>query len=463
MMTIWVPEIAENHGPIYLAIADALAEDIAHGRLEARTRLPTHRDLAYRLGVTVGTITRAYAEAERRGLVYGEVGRGTFVRGQVNGDAPFFAHGGEPPPDRIDLTLNFAFGPHRTQAIARTLAEFARRPDMNRYLGYLPHRGLPEHRAAAAHWLQRLGLEVDAEQIIVTAGGQHGMLTVFSALCRPGDVVLCEQLTYAGMKALANHLELRLHGVALDEQGMIPAAFDAAIRATHARIAYVQPTMQNPTGRLMPEARRREIAQIARRHGVMLVEDDVYGPLTSQRLPTLASIAPETTIYLISTSKCMAPGLRVGYLAAPPALVERLGLPVRATVWMAPPVEAEIARQWMSDGTVDRIVEELRVEAMERQAMAANILGINAGGHDGCFLIWLPLPRGWRAGEFVAECGRHGVDISGADSFAVEPLPIPEAVRLCVGAPATRPILEKGLQVVRSVLHSAPGRNLSVV
>lgn len=462
-MTIWIPEIVENSGPIYLAIADALANDVARGRLEARTRLPTHRDLAYRLGVTVGTITRAYAEAERRGLVYGEVGRGTFVRGQVTGDATHFIPGVEPPSDRIDLTLNFAFGAQRDQAIARTMAEFSRRPDLSRYLGYLPHRGMLEHRSAAAQWLGRLGLETTAEQIIVTAGGQHGMMTVFSALCRPGDVVLCEQLTYAGMKALANHLELRLHGVAIDEHGLVPAAFDAAIRATHGRIAYVQPTMQNPTGRLMPEERRREIAAVARQHGVVIVEDDVYGPLTSRRMPQIASIAPETTIYLTSTSKCMAPGLRIGYLAAPLPLIERLGLPVRATVWMAPPIEAEIARQWMSDGTVDRIVEELRIESIERQSMASNILGINASGYDGCFLIWLPLPRGWRVSEFVAECGRQGVDISGADSFAVEPLPIPDAVRLCVGAPPTRAVLEKGLHVVRSVLQSAPGRNLSVV
>lgn len=462
-MTIWAPELGENGGPIYLAIADALADDISRGRLEARTRLPTHRDLAYRLGVTVGTITRAYAEAERRGLVYGEVGRGTFVRGQVTGDATHFISGVEPALDRIDLTLNFAFGPQRDQAIARTMAEFARRPDMSRYLGYLPHRGLPEHRAAAAQWLNKLGLETEPDQIIVTSGGQHGMMTVFSALCRPGDVVLCEHLTYAGMKALANHLELRLHGVAIDEHGLAPAAFDAAIRATHARIAYVQPTMQNPTGRMMPEERRRDIATIARQHGVMLVEDDVYGPLPSKRVPPIASMAPDTTIYLTSTSKCMAPGLRIGYLAAPKALIERLGLPVRATVWMAPPIEAEIARQWMSDGTVDRIVEELRGESVQRQAMASNILGINTASHDGCFLIWMPLPRGWRVGEFVAECSRQGVDISGADSFAVEPLPIPEAVRLCVGAPPTRALLEKGLHVVRSVLHSAPGRNLSVV
>jgi DNA-binding transcriptional MocR family regulator len=334
---------------------------------------------------------------------------------------------------------------------------------MHRYLGYLPHRGMIEHRTAAAEWLKQMGLDLSAEQIIVTAGGQHGMMTVFSALCRPGDVVLCEQLTYAGMKALANHLELRLHGVAIDEHGLVPAAFDAAIRSTHARIAYIQPTMQNPTGIMMPEGRRREIAAIARAHNVMLVEDDVYGPLTGRQVPPIASLAPETTIYLTSTSKCMAPGLRIGYLAAPEALIERLGLPVRATVWMAPPIEAEIARQWMADGTVNRIVDELRIESIERQAMASNLLGINQAANPGCFLVWLPLPRGWRVGEFVAECSRQGVDISGADSFAVEPLPVPEAVRLCLGAPTNRATLEKGLQIVRTVLHSAPGRNLSVV
>jgi len=462
-MTIWAPDIVENGGPIYLAIADALAEDIAHGKLEARTRLPTHRDLAYRLGVTVGTVTRAYAEAERRGLVYGEVGRGTFVRGQVTGDATFFIPGSEAASDRIDLTLNFAFGPYRDQAISRVMSDLSRRPDIHRFLSYLPHRGMLEHRQAAAQWLTQVGLDLGADQIIVTAGGQHAMMTAFSALCRPGDVVLCEHLTYAGMKALANHLELRLHGVAIDEHGLIPAAFDAAIRSTHARVAYVQPTIQNPTAVLMPEARRREIAQVARAHGLILVEDDVYGPLSNRHVPPLAQLAPENTIYLTSTSKCMAPGLRIGYLAAPPVLIERLGLPVRATVWMAPPIEAEIARLWMSDGTVDRIVDELRAEAAERQKMAANLLGINSAATDGCFLVWIPLPRGWRAGEFVAECSRQGVDISAADSFAVEPLPVPEAVRLCLGAPSQRGTLEKGLQVVRSVLHSAPDRHLSVV
>ena len=461
-MTIWTPELGQARGPIYLAIADALADDISRGVLGARARLPTHRDLAYRLGVTVGTVTRAYAEAERRGLVYGEVGRGTFVRGQAGTDHSFFLSGNE-PPDRIDLTLNFALGAERDQALSRTLAEFARRPDIHRFLNYLPHRGMAEHRAAAAQWLGRMGLDVDSERLIVTAGGQHAMMTAFSALCRPGDVVLCEQLTYAGMKALANHLELRLHGVAVDGHGIVPAALDAAIRATHARIAYIQPTMQNPTAGMMPEARRREIAALVQAHGVLLVEDDVYGPLPSRRLPPIASMAPESVVYIMSTSKCMAPGLRIGYLAAPEALIERLGMPVRASVWMAPPLEAEIARTWMTDGTVERIVGELRAESVERQAMAANILGINAPPGDGCFLIWLPLPRGWRATEFVAECARQGVDISAADSFAVDPLPVPDAVRLCLGAPTSRAALEKGLGVVRNVLQGPPGRNLSVV
>lgn len=461
-MTIWQPQIDQTRGPIYLAIADALAEDISRGRLEARTRLPTHRDLAYRLGVTVGTITRAYAEAERRGLVYGEVGRGTFVRGQVNGDANFFIPGGE-PQDRIDLTLNFALGVERDQAMARTLAEFARRPDIHRFLNYLPHRGLEEHRAAAAAWLRQMDLDLTPDQIIVTTGGQHAMMTVFSALCRQGDVVLCEQLTYAGMKALANHLELRLHGVAIDDFGMLPAALDAAIRATHSRIVYIQPTMQNPTGTMMPEGRRREIAAVARAHGVMLVEDDVYGPLPSRRLPPIASMVPDSVIYLSSASKCMAPGLRIGYIAAPSALIERLGLPVRATVWMAPPLEAEIARTWMTDGTVDRIVAELRAESHARQALARNLLGINSPPGDGSFLIWMPLQRGWRAVDFVAEASRQGVDISSADSFAVDPLPVPEAVRICLGAPASRATLEKGLQVIRGILQGPPSRNLSVV
>ncbi len=467
-MTIWVPELSNGRGPIYVAIADALADDIASGKLRPRTRLPTHRELAYRLGVTVGTVTRGYAEAERRGLVYGEIGRGTFVLAGPPDPTPSIQPDTQPADApinfAIDLTINFALGEQRDQSMARTLAALSRRNDLQRYLNYHPHRGMAEHRSAAAEWLNRNGLSFDPDQVIITGGGQHAMMTVFSTLCRPGDVVLCEQLTYAGMKALANHQQIRLHGVAMDQHGLIPSALAATCRSTHARVLYCQPTVQNPTATIMPEARRREIVEVARANGITIVEDDVYGFLPEKSLPPISSLAPDIAVYITSASKTMAPGLRIGYVGAPSRLAERLALPVRATLWMAPPLMAEIARLWMSDGTVERIIEELRQASGERQDMARRILATpEARMCDGSFLVWLPLPRDWRARDFVAEAARRGVAISGSDSFAVDPLPAPESVRICLGAPANRAILEKGLHIVRELLVSPAGPSLSVV
>ncbi len=468
-MTIWMPEITAGRGPIYVAIADALADDVATGKLPPRTRLPTHRELAYRLGVTVGTVTRGYAEAERRGLVYGEIGRGTFVLAgppdptlTIQYESP--DRGDGPINFAIDLTINFAIGEQRDQAMARTLGNLSRRNDLQRYLNYHPHRGIAEHRVAASEWLARNGLSYTPDQIIVTGGGQHAMMTVFSTLCRPGDVVLTEQLTYAGMKALANHLQIRLYGVAMDQHGLIPSALAAACRSTHSRVLYCQPTIQNPTATVMPEARRREIIEVARTHGLTIVEDDVYGFLPHKTEPQISALAPDISVYLTSASKTMAPGLRVGYIGAPPRLAERLSVPVRATMWMAPPLMAEIARLWMSDGTVERIIDELRREATERQAIARRILNApEARMCDGSFLVWLPLPREWRARDFVAEAARRSVAISGADSFAVDPLPAPESVRICLGAPANRNTLEKGLEILHDLLIGPAGPSLSVV
>ncbi|MBX6321736.1 MAG: PLP-dependent aminotransferase family protein, partial [Rhodospirillaceae bacterium] len=293
-MTMWVPQLSGRSGPRYVAIAEALAEDVRGGRLRPGDRLPTHRELAYRLGVTVGTVTRAYAEAERRGLVRGEVGRGTYVLGPPAA-MPWQAARGRTeaaPPASIDLSTNIAWPGDAEADLARTLARLAE-GDLAGLLGYQPAGALPAHRAAAAAWIAlERGMPVAPEQVLVTGGGQQAMAVALTALARPGDLVLTEQLTYPGMRVLANRLHLRLQGVAMDEDGLIPEAFAAACRAGAPRVLYCMPSVQNPTGALMPEARRRAIAEIALDHDVAIVEDDVYGFLAPDGPAPLSVHAP---------------------------------------------------------------------------------------------------------------------------------------------------------------------------
>ena len=256
---MWNPDLKSFPGPRYLAIVSAIAEDIERGNLKAGDQMPTHRDLAGLLGVTTGTITRAYAEAAKRGLLVGETGRGTFVRASLLEDS-FAGPSSSEDEELIDLSFNIpplSVGDPLGQALTNTLTSLATRPGLSAMMSYQPAIGLERHREAGAAWAARSGLKVDTEQVMICSGALHAMTVVFSTLTKPGDSVFTESLTYPGMKNLAHLLHLRLKGLPTDEEGIIPEAFDEACRHDSARILYTIPTIQNPLGMVMPEARRR--------------------------------------------------------------------------------------------------------------------------------------------------------------------------------------------------------------
>lgn len=462
-MTTWQPTLEGRDGPRYVAIAQALAEDIDGGRLAAGARLPTHRDLAWRLGVTVGTVTRAYAEAERRGLIAGEVGRGTFVRERV----PV----GLPRPDSpggaenfVDLSYNFPPSNPRGQALAEILTELCAAPGFDQLMGYEMGLGWREHRAAGAAWVADSGLDSGPENIVVTAGAQHGMLLALGALARPGDVVLTEELTYYGIKSIAALLELRLHGLAMDHEGILPEALESACRATGAKTLYCVPTLQNPTTAVMSEARRRDIARICEAQGLSIVEDDVYGFLPSAAPAPLARLAPERTVYVTSLSKSVAPGLRIGYLHAGKAIIERLGQGLRATTLMASPFMAEAAARLIRDGQAGRMADWQRAEARARQDLAAAVLPeAQVTTHPEAYHLWLELPEPWRREVFTAEARARGVGVAPAEVFAVGRQPVPHALRVCLQAARSRAEVERALATLAEILAGPPASPLPLV
>ena len=463
-MTIWQPDLGQPSGPRYLAIVDALAADLDAGRLRDGDRLPTHRDLAYRLGVTVGTVTRAYREAARRGLVSGEVGRGTYVqqrrlKPQAMLTTERSRDGGAP----IDLSLNCSTLAEAEAALRDSLNELAGRNDIAELLSYQPHRGMAAHRDAAASWLRRTGLAAAPDQIVITAGGQHAMVVALSTLTEPGDVVLTEALTYPGMKALASLLKLRLHGIEMDSDGLLPEAFDAACRQHRPKALYCMPSIQNPLGTLMPTERRQAVAAIARAHGVPIIEDDIYGFLLEEPPPPLVSFAPELGYFLTSLSKSLAPGLRIGYLAAPERAMPLLAGVMRATTFMAVPLMAEIATSWIADGTAARIVQAQRKESAARQQLARQLLAsLDYRAHPAAFHGLLALPESWTPIEFSGAARRRGVLTSAAEAFAAA-RPIPPVVRLCLGATADRKDLARALTIIDELVKGEPEMPMSVV
>ena len=445
-MTMWLPRLDGRRGPKYRAIADAIDEDVQNGALRAGAKLPPHRDLAGHLGVTVTTITRAYAEAARRGLTSGHVGRGTFIRGAEVEDAR--------EESVFDLTLNILM-PDKEVAVLESRLFQRRVLPWTQLLGYVRPPGHLRHRQAMAVWLGQLGIPARAEQVALTAGAQHAMTTAFAAVTRPGDTVLTEELTYSGMKRLAQQMHLKVRGVAMDAEGLRADALDAACRTSRARVLYCMPRLQNPTSAVMSDKRRRQIASMATKYRLTVIEDDTYGFHAPECAPLMA-LVPDRTIFVTSLSKSLFPGLRLGCAVAPAPLLEKIAEAIWATTIMPSPIGADLLCGWLEDGTAARIAHWKRHETTARQTMAHRLLeGARLQTHPASPHVWLHLPARWSSDEFVAAARSRGVWLNASREFAVGDPP-PRGVRLCLGTPRTRAGLEQALTRVVEALGDRP-------
>lgn len=456
-------DCSEGQKPRYRAIADALAQQIASRDLEPGARLPTHRELAYKLGVTVGTVSRAYAELERAGLAHGEVGRGTFVSGGHADDLMQVIH--EPLGDGLDMSRSYPPPGRQAQELSAALRALADDRGLGHFVGYQPHAGRPEHRAAGAEWLGRGEYDVAPDRVIVTSGAQHGLLASLSTVLRPGEKLGVEALCFPGMKVVARMLGCQLEPLAMDEEGITPDALEAACR-NGIRVFCCVSTLSNPTCAVMSIERRQAVAEILQKHGAFLVEDDIYGLLRRKPLPPIASFAPENTLYLTSLSKAISPGLRIGYLVVPSSLHDKACTAVRASCWMAAPLMAEIATRWIRDGSAARILDGQRREVAARMKLATKILKPwNASGVDGAFHLWFELPEPWSTTAFVEAARLEDVILGGEAPFVVPGASAPRALRICLGTPPRRSDVETGLHKLAGVLSASSGvdEQLSIV
>ncbi|WP_421695681.1 PLP-dependent aminotransferase family protein [Aestuariivirga sp.] len=454
---MWSPQIDCSAGRLYVALAEALADDIAAGRLVPGERLPTHRELAWHLKLSVSTVSKAYALAERRRLIQGEVGRGTFVTPRSSDLSR--AEPNRAQPDLIDLSFNCpVLFPETDAAVAKAMQEAAI-GGMDKLLPY--HRqwlGLPHHRAAAAQWLSTVMPEMAPEDIVVVNGAQHGTAAILAALTAPGDVVAIEELADPGIRFLTSNRQLTTRSVAMDAGGIIPDSLEAICRTERIAALICMPTHQSPTLAVMPAERRLEIAEIARRHKLTIIENDVYGHLSDQPLPTLASMLPESCFYINSLSKTVAPGLRVGFIVAPSDRGSDLIPGLAATTWMTSPLSAEIASRLIGSGAAADIARRQREEMRKRQELAQRILsGHRFSTLPAAMHLWLQLPETWRAESFVASLKRRGVAVTPAEAFATGHGTSPHSVRLSLGgATADRSELQQGLQIVAEMLANRP-------
>jgi DNA-binding transcriptional MocR family regulator len=245
--------------------------------------------------------------------------------------------------------------------------------------------------------------------------------------------------------------------ITCDEDGLVPEALEEACRREKPKFLFCQPTVHNPTTATVPAARRKKIAEIVERYGLMLIEDDIYAFLPSKPTTPISALIPDRSFYLTGTSKTIGTGIRVGYIVAPPNTIHELTRTVHATTWIPAPFMSEVASMWMTDGTAKRIIDEHRRAAKQRQKIVRNILGeFNYQSQESAFHIWLSLPKPWRQEDFVSECLNRNVAINSSDNFVISPGRVPQALRICLGGFRTDSDLERGLEIMRELLHHGP-------
>lgn len=460
---MWIPDISKLDGPRYLAVATAIAKAIDGGELPPGAQLPPQRDLAVKLGVTVGTISRAYTVAKKRKLVSGEVGRGTFVSGSRD-DA--YAANVIPQMDSraVDLACYSMPVADLSDAIAKSLSAMADRTDLLPLHRYPPAAGFISHRAAGAAWIARAGMEVSPDSILICNGAQQALAMALGSLLPPGDRLLTETVTYSGAKALASLNSLELQGVAMDEHGMIPEALERAVAETEARVVYMQPTVHNPTTATMPEERRRRIAEIIRRNDMTLIEDDAACSALTDRPPPISALIPERSCYITGVAKALSPALRVGFASAPPEILGLMQNMFHANVLGASPLMAELVSQMISSGVAQEICSRNLEESAHLNRVATRVLkGHDLRSHPGCFYLWLMLPRQWSAEEFAAAARADGVSVVPADNFLASRESPVHAVRVSLNPSFNPDVLLKGLDVLNRLLMNNPRLRQAVI
>lgn len=438
--------------PAYRSLAQGIAAAIDSGSLRPGDRLPPHRDLAWRLGVSVQTVSRAYEELIRADLISGEVGRGSFVKSgpRETVEVPWFRNVVDRQPADLSMMTPVRL-PLVAEAWQASMRRIAERPPDPAIYSFRPRQTMARHGGMAAAWLARCGLVVPAGRILITNGCTPALMVALMTAAQPGDEIATESVTCHTLKPALRHLHLRLRGIACDDRGMIPEALAAAAQAAGGKLraVFLLPSGAGPQARIIDRDRRADLAATAADCGLLIIESDVLGPVAPTRPPPIASLAPERTLYFTGLTKCLSPGLRLGFLAMPEALAERAHNRHLSVAWMATPMIAEIAADWIDSGLADQLLAAQRQELSARNRLARRVLGWRSKGFAYGLHRWLPLPEGHDERHLLSAALERDIALAPGSGFAVTDRR--PALRLCLGGVSLRE-LDEALAVVSAIL-----------
>jgi DNA-binding transcriptional MocR family regulator len=459
-MIIDLKALIKSGVPKYIAISDALEAAIAQGELSAGTKLPTHRNLADQLNVSVQTVSNAYRYAEKKGIVEAWVGSGTFVSDfQLSRTTEFLlAEDRDTQGRAIDLSIAHPVCTvQHKQLFNEALIKIANSDTDILIRAARPVQGQPQHIEQIVNWLVDQKLTTQADRVILCNSASQGLMVALGSAVQVGELVACESLVDHGLIARSRILNFKLLPLTTDDEGIVPEVFELACQQNKIKALCCTPSMSNPESKHMGLARRDAIAQIAKKYNVLIIEDDVYGALEPDRLPPLSSFLPEQSFYISALTKVVAPGLRVGYLVAPRQYLQHAISLLAASSWMATPMLFEVAALWIKDGTLKRLISFEQQEFAARQRIAKEILqGFEYDCHPNGMHIWLHLPEQWDADEFVATADQANILITGYQPFVIDKCAPLKRVRISLGMELSRYRVKYALQLLADILNAPP-------
>lgn len=457
MNTMWKPDPNKLSSPKYLSIAKALEQDIQTGRLVEGDKLPPQRELAYQLGVTLGTITRAYAEAERKKLVRGETGRGTFVASTGKVHAPLMLTSGVQAAQNFDLARNLGLA-HLNPDLGHMLRELSDDPSVNALNEYSPSEGTEHHREVGAQFLREFyGAPTNARQTLVTCGAQHGIQISMLALFNRGDAIAVDEMIYPPILSVLPTLGLQIVPIESERDenghmtGMSAKALKEACARHNIRGLFLIPNAQNPTTHTLGNDARQKLAAIIEKHNLLVIEDDPYTPFIYRKQTSFLELVPDNTVLIGSPSKVMSAGLRTGYIHVPQTTKTAFANAIGESTWMAAPLNAEIVSRWITGGQLQETLQRKREVLKQRYRFVQKMFPADTlqGGEEKLF-AWLQLPQHQNAEQVEQAALLRGVEVLSHRHFQAAPRTEINALRVSLSSIAHQEHFEEAITLLKA-------------
>ncbi|KAB2334445.1 PLP-dependent aminotransferase family protein [Cytobacillus depressus] len=446
----WKPDKKSLNSPLYLSIASLLEYDILNGYLKPNTKLPPQRELADYLDINLSTITRAFKICEMKNLIYAVTGSGTFVA--PNAGKAIFIVDSETNKNFIEMSvvkpLDFF-----NVFVAEAIKSIAEKNYLEKLLDYGQPLGIPYHRMAAKQWLQRFNMDVNVENISITSGVQNSFTLILISLFQPGDKIAVDSYTYPNFIELANMLNIQLVPIGGDVLGMLPDQLDFVCRKTNLQGIYLNPSCNNPTAVTMDINRRKDIAEVIKRHRLILMEDDTYSFLVPQDYLPVSHYVPEQFVYMHGISKSISSGMRVGFIAFANEFTDKITRGIFNINVKTSALNAEVITELINTGVADKIISQKKEVAKERNLIYQKFFKVdNPNENPLSFFRWLPLAHKYHPQQFEQEVFAQGIRVYHSYRFFVRQEEPTQFIRISLTSALNSEELNRGLSILKSFL-----------